>query len=83
METQEYDIQRFSWRGAEGPMGKSAQLGISEFHLVCIFWGFNQLITSRGGLLQFIAQITIPLPGLGETQSLALGKTYQTLALAS
>ena len=37
METQEYDIQRFSWRGAEGPMGKSAQLSISEFHLVFIF----------------------------------------------
>ena len=25
----------------------------------------------------------IPLPGLGETQSLPLGKTYQTLELAS
>ena len=48
-----------------------------------VYFGFIQLITSRGGLLQFIAQITIPLPGLGETQSLALGKTYQTLALAS
>ena len=42
-----------------------------------------QLTKSQGGLLQFIAQITIPLPGLGETQSLALGNTYQSLALAS
>ena len=71
-------------RGAEGPDGQSAQLSIPEFHLVFIFfWGFMQLTKSRGGLLQFIAEITFPLPGLGETQSLALGNTYQSLALAS
>ena len=71
-------------KGCWGPDGQSVQLSIPEFHLVFIsFWGFMQLTKSRGGLLLFIAQSTIPLPGLGETQSLAFGKTYQSLALAS
>ena len=41
-----------------------------------------QITTSRGGLLQFIAQITIPLPGLGGTQSLALGQNLSNPSIS-